>query len=279
MLLKASIIHRGGRIRKPRERQTIGFDACVRAALDDGKVRFIGSEQTLTLQMINGLRDAAQHHLVQVSESQLYMHAQAGLTLFRDLLKHVFNEDLAREMPERVLPISTTPPIDLAALFEMETEQIRRILAPKSRRQVEANARLRSLAIMEASIQGEYLQPREADLKKLAKKIHDVPDWRDIFPGVASINLTPEGSGPSLSLRLTKKAGIPVQLVPEGTPGATVVAVKRVDELGFYNLGRDALAEKVGLTGPKTTVRVTCSMPVWPARNAAPISAVSSSLL
>src|SRR5216683_1187177 len=103
MLLKASIIHRGGCIRKRRERQTIGFDTCVRVALDDGKVRFISSEQTLTLQMINGLRDAAQHHLVQISESQLYMHAQAGLTLFRDLLKQVFDEDLARQMPERVL--------------------------------------------------------------------------------------------------------------------------------------------------------------------------------
>jgi hypothetical protein len=32
-----------------------------------------------------------------------------------------------------------------------------------------------------------------------------------------------------------------------------VVALKRVDELGFYNLGRDQLAEKVGLSGPKTT--------------------------
>ena len=30
-------------------------------------------------------------------------------------------------------------------------------------------------------------------------------------------------------------------------------AVKRVDELGFYNLGRDQLAKKLGLSGPKTT--------------------------
>ncbi len=34
------------------------------------------------------------------------------------------------------------------------------------------------------------------------------------------------------------------------------VALKRVDELGFYNLGRDQLAEKVGLTGPKTTAAI-----------------------
>ena len=41
--------------------------------------------------------------------------------------------------------------------------------------------------------------------------------------------------------------------MPEGTPGATVVAVKRADDLGFYSLGRDQLAKKVGLSGPKTT--------------------------
>jgi hypothetical protein len=50
---------------------------------------------------------------------------------------------------------------------------------------------------------------------------------------------------------VSNKEGIPIQLVPDGTPGASVVAVKRVDELGFYNLGAKQLAEKVGLTMPK----------------------------
>ena len=65
---------------------------------------------------------------------------------------------------------------------------------------------------------------------------------------MSQIEISPQGSGGSLSLRLTKKAGIPVVLVPEGTPGASVVAVKRVDDLGFYNLGAQELAAKVGLT-------------------------------
>ena len=33
MLLKAAILHRGGAIRKPREKQTLGFDECLRKAL------------------------------------------------------------------------------------------------------------------------------------------------------------------------------------------------------------------------------------------------------
>ena len=39
--------------------------------------------------------------------------------------------------------------------------------------------------------------------------------------------------------------------MPEGTPDAAVVAVKRVNELDFYSLGAKQLAKKVNLTMPK----------------------------
>lgn len=68
MFLKAAILHRGGKIRERRAKETIGFDACVRRALSDGSVKFLSDEQVLLLQTINGLRDAAQHHLLDVSE-------------------------------------------------------------------------------------------------------------------------------------------------------------------------------------------------------------------
>ncbi len=66
MLLKAALLHRGGRIREKRARETIGFDVCVRRALSDGKHKFVTAEQALVLQTINGLRDAAQHHLLDI---------------------------------------------------------------------------------------------------------------------------------------------------------------------------------------------------------------------
>ena len=176
-------------------------------ALDDGKVKFIDSDQALTLQMVNALRDAAQHHLVEVSEPHLYMHAQAGVTLFRDLLKDVFGEDLLEEMPARILPVSTAPPTDLVALFEHDIEQIRRLLRPKSRRHTEAAARLRALSIMDGSIRGERFQPSEAEILRLVKEIRNGKGWKQIFPGVASVELSPDGAGPSIALRLTKKGG------------------------------------------------------------------------
>ena len=64
MLLKAAILHRGGRIRARGEPNTISFEKCIRKALTDSSVAFLSEEQALTLQSVNGLRDAAQHHLV-----------------------------------------------------------------------------------------------------------------------------------------------------------------------------------------------------------------------
>lgn len=256
MLLKSAILHRGGAIRKPREKQTIGFDECLRKALSDGDVRFLTQEQVLQLQALNTLRDAAQHHLVDLSEQHLYIHAQAGVTLFRDLLHAVFGQALRVELPTRVLPLSTTAPTDIAMLFEHEAKEVQRLLRPGKRRRTEAAAKLRALAIVDAAMRGDRLQPTDAELRKLGKEISRGRAWNEVFPGVAAIELNTSGTGPSLSLRISKKEGVPIQLVAEGTPGATVVAVQKVDSLGFYNLGRDQLAKQLGLSGPKTTALI-----------------------
>ncbi len=42
MLLKSSIIHRGGRIREKRSKETIGFDACLRVLLTNSKIKCSG---------------------------------------------------------------------------------------------------------------------------------------------------------------------------------------------------------------------------------------------
>ena len=59
MLMKAAILHRGGKIRDKRAKETIGFDTCIRRSLNDGKIKYLNENQALVLQTINGLRDAA----------------------------------------------------------------------------------------------------------------------------------------------------------------------------------------------------------------------------
>lgn len=254
MLLKAAILHRGGRIRKPRAKQTLGFDACIRQGLSSGQVRFLSEEQALTLQTINALRDAAQHYLVEVSEQQLYMYAQAGITLFGDLVEAVFDEHLGTHLPSRVLPISVTPPRDLAVMMASELYEIEQLLEPGRRRRVEARSRVRALAIMDSSVQGERVQPGKGDLDKLLDRIADGDHWTDIFPGVASLRFDSSGDGIPLSLRIVKaEDATPIRVVKESAdPGAAVVAIKRVNELDYYSLGLNQLAEHVQLSAPRT---------------------------
>lgn len=257
MLLKAAILQEGGRIRERGEPMTIGFDRCVRVGLSDAKVRFLTDEDAVILRSINTLRDAAQHHLVDLAEQHLYIHAQAGLTLFRSIMNSVFERDLTLELPARVLPISTTPPVELATLFDAEVQEVRKLLEPGKRQRLEAMAKLRGLAIVNGAIGGATNQPSTADLFKLGTAVTQGKSWNTLFPGVATVRLTSTGTGPTIELHITKNDGIPVHLVREDTAtGTPVVAVKRVDDLGYYNLGRDDLAKKVGLNGVMTTAMI-----------------------
>jgi hypothetical protein len=91
MLFKAAIIDKGGKIKEKGEKETIGFSACIRKGFSDATLKFLNDEDVLTLQTLNGLRDAAQHYTLEMSEQYLYFQAQAGLTLFRDITNRVFN--------------------------------------------------------------------------------------------------------------------------------------------------------------------------------------------
>ena len=258
MLLKSAILHKGGKIRESSDKNTIGYDACLRKAASDGEIKFLSDEQVLLLQTINSLRDASQHHIVDVSEACFYLYIQSGVKTFADLLESIFNKKLPSFLPERVLPISTTPPLDLLMLFHSETEALRKLISGGGRKGVEAMSKLRGLAIIDGSMRGEKLQPSEEALKRIGKEIKTGKHWDQLFPGVANLILSTEGHGQAMGINLVKKSGTPIHLVPEGTPDAAIVAVKRVDDLGFYNLGRDGLAQHVKLSGPKTTAVIRC---------------------
>jgi hypothetical protein len=251
LLLKAIILHKGGKIREPRAKETIGFDRCVRKCLSEDSVRCITDDQAITIQVINSLRDAAQHYILEISEQQLYLCAQSGLTLFRVLMNDVFGKELAASLPPRVLPISTSPPQSLEALIQTEFTDVKRLVKPGSRNRLQARARVRSLAIIESSLGGVKSQPSEAELGRILKDVASGARWQDLFPGIARLRLDTDETGLSLTLRLSHTEGEPVRLVPEGTPGATIVAVKKVEALSYYSLGLHDVAKKVGLTPPK----------------------------
>jgi hypothetical protein len=248
MLLKAVIAHRGGPIRRSGAAYTIGFKDCVSRCLTDADVKCITPEQAITLQALNGWRDAAQHYLLDLSEQQLYLAAQASVTLFDDLLAAVFGNHLRDHVPERVLPVSTMPPRDLDLLLDDEFLAIAELIRPGSRKLSDARSRLRPVAILDAATNGQSVQPSEDNLAKNIDDLRAGRTWRDLFPGVAGLQFSTDGSGLTYSLRISKKEGVAVRLVREGDSAAAIVAVKRVNELDYYSLGFVDLAEKLAGT-------------------------------
>ena len=251
LLLKATIVHRGGKIREPSANETIGFDKCIRKCISGGELKCLSGDDAFILRTINSLRDAAQHYMISLSEQNLCMHAQAGLTLFRRIFTDVFNRDLMDHFPERVLPITTSPPQDFAAVIQAEFDDIKNLVKPKSRQRLQARSKLRPLAIIEASLHGGPAQPGETQLNKLVREVTAGKDWTELFPGVASLQLETSGTGLTVSLRITKSQGEPVYLVKEGSSGATIVSVKRIDQTSYYSLFARDLASKLKISEPR----------------------------
>lgn len=251
MLLKSAILFKGGRIRKRKADNTLGFEGCINVCLLDPKVKFLKNEEADTLRILNNLRDGAQHHFILLSEQQLYLSIQAAVTLFDEILGRVFGHHLSDHVPLRVLPISTTPPRDFPAMMDEEIASIRGLFTAGSRRRTEARARLRTIALIDAAVRQDPRHPSDAELHEKLKQIAG-EDWKRVFPGAASLNLSSDGGGVPVSLRITKSDGIPVHLVREGDQSAAVVAVKKIDALSFYKLSLTTLAKETSLSPPKT---------------------------
>ena len=80
-------------------------------------------------------------------------------------------------------------------MIEADFKEIKDLVKPGARRQIEAKAKLKSLAIIESSLEGVRSQPTEYELQKLIKEVQSGKEWQNIFPGVASLELRTDGEG------------------------------------------------------------------------------------
>jgi hypothetical protein len=252
LLMKSIILHRNGSIREKNEKQTIGFNQCVRKCLSGRKEICLSENDAFTIQILNSLRDAAQHHVLEVSEQQLYVYTQSAVTLYRRLLEDVFAQKLTDYMPERILPISGNPPVDFATLIETEFNDIKQKITNSKRKNLDTKSKILPFSIIECSLNGKHTQPTEKELNDISKRIKDGETWQSIFPAINKLSISPEGKGFVITLRIAKNEGNPMYIVPEGTPGATAIAIKKVNDFDFYSLNLENLAKKIGLSSPKT---------------------------
>lgn len=251
MLLKAIIKDRTGTVHAKGEKYSFGFDKCLEVAQNGIKV--ITADERATLSILDAHRDTAVHYYQDVSEDLLYLQAQAAVTLFDDLLSRAFKERLADCIPERVLPVSTRPPKDLKVLIDSELSQVDELLQAGSRRGIQAAARLRPILALATATREDAERVTEGELRKAISRRRRGDEWSIILPEIAQLKLDTQGEGIPIYLRIKKDADIAVRVAKDGEPAVGTLVKQEVNIWDKYNLGRDDLAKKLGLSGPKTS--------------------------
>lgn len=243
MLLKAGLVQHGQRVFDPRDGRAIGFDKCVNL----GRQHLgIADAEAGTLRVIDALRDDEQHWITTVSEGLLYVHCRAATTMFDDLLRRVFDDNLGRHLPHRVLPLSSGPPRDLQFLLDEEYEEIARLLRPGRRMRPDARARIRALLAMEAHVREDGLVSKK-DVDRVERAVRAGGTRAQVFPRLSDIGTETAGEGVSIQVRFVKTGGVPVKLV--GADGDVAAgAIRQVDLQKKYHWSKKELAEKLALS-------------------------------
>jgi hypothetical protein len=209
----------------------------------------LSESQSGLLRTIDALRDDEQHYFGNLSEGLLYTHVRAGFTLFADLLDDVFNEKLADHLPTRVLPISTDPPAEIDVLIDEQYRQAKELLRPGRRRRADARAFIRGLLAMEAHVAEDVLVT-EKDVNRVERAIKSGKQLSEVFPRLESVGTVVEGAGVELTVRFSKREGIPVRFVPADDP-REAAAVREIDLERKYHLSATDLARSLDLTAPR----------------------------
>lgn len=246
MLIKAAVYQDRQRLHEPRSRTTYGFDKCLGIAQSD--LGILTEDEARTLAILNGYRDCAMHYLLEMSEEGIYLQTQAAVNIFAEMLKKAFDERLTDYLPQRILPISTDPPREMQVFMDKEFSQIKDLVAPNRRRQVEAKARIRPYLIMDSALTGRCDQPSVAQVARAIARIKRGHDWQAIFPGVATLRLDSAGHGLTFSVKFVRQGdALPVRLISEGQEAGEAALVKEVNMLDRYSMGLHDLADTAGI--------------------------------
>ena len=249
MLLKGILVQKGVRVFDATKQTSIGFEKCVNLAIQHAKLT---AEEAGLLRAVDAFRDAEQHWLITVPEDVLYLHARGFITTFDDLLKRTLDDALADHLPGRVLPVSTQPLVSFDLLVDREFSQVRELLKPGRRQRDEARGRIRALLAMESHV-AEDAGISEADIDRIEKAIRGGKSRSEVFPRLGTLDTQISGSGATISVRFTKKAGegAPVRFVAADDP-TDAAAVREVDLQKRFRMSASELAKALQLNTHKS---------------------------
>ena len=245
MLLKAVVFEKTGRIRNKREKKNYGLEKCLNIC--ESTLNVIDGDEALILKNLNGFRDASVHDILDISEGLLYGHAQSAVQIFAAMLKKVFNKDLSKSLPRRILPIATAVPSDITVIVAEDMDMIKSLLGKRRRREDDAEARLRAYMVVEKNIRDVQGVTQAAPSVSSVVKSLKAGDWKSTLPMVAGL-VQPVAGGIPLSLHVTKSEGFPVRVDPKAP---TAIAFRYIKPEDKYPYLTGELAKKLGVSPHK----------------------------
>lgn len=246
MLIKAALVQRNVAVFDRKSGRSLGFEKCVNLARQHCP---IPEGAAGVMRAIASLRDAEQHWLLVVEEDILYLHIRALVTAIDDILKEVFEDALSAHLPDRVLPVSTTPPRNIDFLIDREFAKIAELLTPGRRQRDEARGRIRTLLAMESHVVDE-VAVSEKDISRIERAIRGGKAVGEVFPRLSTVMTETAGEGISIMVHFAKKRGAPVRFVAGDDP-EEAGAVRELDLQRRFHMQAAELAKRVGLTQPK----------------------------
>jgi len=253
MVMKAVLCQNKVKLFDKDSGRSIGFERCL--GLCQANFGLTALEAGV-FRVVDALRDDAQHWFVYIPEDILYMHTRALITVFDAYLTRSLDLDLNSFIPARVLPVSTMPPGDFEFLVDREFKLVGELLRPGNRRRDEARARIRTLLAMEALVT-EEVAISEKDINRIERAIKTGSELSSVFPRLNTINTTVDGAGATLKVHFTKKEGAPVKFIAGDEPEGAA-AVREIDLQKKFHMNASQLAQKLGLTEPKSVALRRC---------------------
>jgi hypothetical protein len=246
MLLKAIIFQKRGTIRDRGQDYTYKLGRCINVVHSDLNV--LDAEDLPMVWAIKQDRNAAAHDSVSFSEDMLWLHVRSAVTIFGQLLKSAFNEDIVDSIPSRVIPVSALPPTDASAVIAREMQDIADMLKPGLRRSDDAKARIRPLLALDGSVTGREEAPTEQELDRAVDAFRKGKRWPDVFPGLAVLEIAavPGAGAQEITLRLAKDGDGPT--VRAAKPGEAALLYRKGNPFDEYGTKLTEFGVKLGLT-------------------------------
>lgn len=248
MLLKAAIYQDRRSIRQPGSDYTHSLEKCVNIALSD--LGLLSDDDVPILMALKQDRDAAAHDNIAMSDDLLWIHVRAAVTVFDRLLRDAFDQRLADVLPNRVLPVSASPPTDVGLVIDHEVEHLRRLLAPGRRMTAEARGRLRPLLALDGAASGRQEAPTEHEVTRAETAMREGRGWRTVFPGLAGLELAsdPGGDAQQVVLRIGRDPdGVPVR-VASGDETDEALVYRDVNVFDKYGIALSSFGERLELS-------------------------------